>query len=415
MTTVHAPDPEPAAVWLQPDTPPHLSTLILMAGLAALNMNIFLPSLPSMAAFFEADYAVVSLAVSAYLAMTAIMQLFVGPLSDRFGRRPVMLWALVVFLLATVGCVLAEDVVTFLAFRLIQAAVATGMVLSRAVVRDLVGPDQAASKIGYVTMGMALMPMIGPIIGGWLDDAFGWQASFLFVLAFGLAVGAICWFDMGETNHTRSSSVTTQFRQYPELATSHRFWGYALVAAFASGAFFAFLGGGPWVATEVLGITATRLGFYFAFIAIGYMLGNFLSGLYAEAVGLNRMMMSGTVFSAAGMLGGLVLFMVGFVHPITLFGAIFFVGIGNGLSMPAAMAGMVSVRPQLAGSASGLGGAVMIGGGAALAALTGALLRPEWGAYPLLLMMLLSSALSIGAAMFVLSVARRRAREAAEA
>ncbi len=399
--------------WMHRHSAPHITTLIMMAGLAALNMNVFLPSLPSMAVFFEADYAVVSIAVSGYLAMTAALQLFVGPLSDRFGRRPVMLGSIGIFLVATLGCILAQDVWTFLAFRMLQAAVATGMVLSRAVVRDLVDQDRAASMIGYVTMGMALMPMIGPSIGGWLDTFLVWQANFVFTAVMGVLVMLLVWFDMGETNQTNSASMTAQFRQYPGLVSSHRFWGYAEVAAFASGAFFAFLGGGPYVSAEVLGIGPAQVGFYFALIAVGYMLGNLFSGLYSVRVWRIRTMIIGSILSTLGMTGGLLLFLLGYIHPMSLFGAIFFVGLGNGLSMPASLAGIVSVRPSLAGSASGLGGAVMIGGGAAISAITGALLGPGAGPYPLLLMMLGSSVLSVLAALYVLYIARLRAAEAA--
>ncbi len=412
MAIQDVPASTPSTGWMRRNTPPHITTLVLMAGLGALNMNIILPSLPSMAAFFEADYALVQLTISAYLAVTGGLQLLVGPLSDRFGRRPVMLGSLSVFLIATLGCLWADDIYTFLAFRMLQASIATGLVLSRAIVRDIVGMDKAASMIGWVTMGMALVPMIGPLIGGELDEAFGFHASFVLTLVFGIAVGLIVLFDMGETNKNKSDSITAQFRQYPDLVGSHRFWGYTLVAAFASGAFFAFLGGGPYVATEVLGISPSEVGRYFALIAFGYMVGNFLSGVYAERVGVNGMMLVGSCIAASGMLLALGLFMAGYQHPLSLFGSMLFVGVGNGLTLPSANAGMVSVRPKLAGSASGLGGAVMIGGGAGLSALTGALLSPETGAYPLLLMMLLSSALSVIAALYVIRVERVRAAEA---
>lgn len=407
MKDTDAPGGAAASRWLDRRTAPKLITLVAIAGLGALNMNIFLPSLPSMAAFFGAEYAVVQLAISAYLAVTAALQLLVGPLSDRYGRRPVMLGSLGIFLVASVGCLLAPDIGTFLAFRMVQAAVASGIVLSRAVVRDMVAPDKAASMIGYVTMGMALVPMVGPMIGGTLDEMFGWQASFGFTLAFGVLVTAVVWLDMGETNMDRSSSFGAQFRAYPELVRSHRFWGYALVAAFASGAFFAFLGGGPWVATEVLRLAPGELGLYFGFIAAGYMIGNYLSGRYSERAGLNRMMMLGCSTSVAGQVLALLLFVVGLGSPLSLFGAIFVVGIGNGLTLPNANAGMVSVRPHLAGSASGLGGTLMIGGGAGLSALTGALLTPERGAYPLLIMMLISSVLSLVTTRYVIARARK--------
>ncbi|MEO0911446.1 MAG: MFS transporter, partial [Pseudomonadota bacterium] len=135
----------PNTGWMRPTSPPHITTLVLIAGLGALNMNIMLPSLPGMEAYFEADYALVQLTISAYLGVTGVLQLLVGPLSDRFGRRPVMLGSLAIFAVATIGCLLAEDIATLLFFRMMQAAIATGLVLSRAIVRDMVSTDKAAS------------------------------------------------------------------------------------------------------------------------------------------------------------------------------------------------------------------------------------------------------------------------------
>ncbi len=398
---------KPSAVWLDRQTPPHIATLVLIAGVAALNMNIFLPSLPSMAAFFQADYALVQLTVSAYLGVTAILQLVIGPLSDRYGRRPVLIVSIVVFLLATLGCVLATNIYVFLTFRLIQASVAGGLVLSRAIVRDMVDTARAASMIGYVTMGMSLVPMVGPLIGGILDETFGWQASFLFTGLFGVIVLAIVAIDLGETISEKSGSFGSQVAAYPELLTSRRFWGYSLTAAFASGAFFAFLGGGPYVASEVLQVSPALVGFYFGFPACGYMLGNFLSGQYVQRVGINEMMLAGSIVAAAGMALSLLLFIAGFTHPLALFGPIFFLGLGNGMCLPSANAGIVSVRPNLAGSASGLGGALMIGGGAGLSAVTGALVNPETGVWSLLGMMLASATAGILATLYVISVERR--------
>lgn len=391
-----------ASRWLDRTTPPHIVTLVLIAGIGALNMNIFLPSLPAMAIWFQADYATVALAISAYLAVTAVLQVFIGPLSDRYGRRPVMLISLGAFVMATVGALLSTSIELFLSFRFLQAVVASGLVLSRAVVRDMVGPDRAASMIGYVTMGMSVVPMIGPILGGQLEQYLGWHGSVGLLVASGIGVLWLVWADMGETNTAQSTSFGAQFRAYPELLASRRFWGYALVAAFASGAFFAFLGGGPFVATIILGLSPQAMGFYFAMIAAGYMFGNFLSGRFAAQVGLDRMMLMGTATAAGGALISIGMFGVGWLHPLSLFAPMFLVGMGNGLTLPSANAGMVSVRPHLAGSASGLGGALMIGGGAALSAITGALLSVESGVWPLLLMMLSASLLSGMAAIYVI-------------
>ncbi|KJS18443.1 MAG: multidrug MFS transporter [Hoeflea sp. BRH_c9] len=393
-------------IFLNRATPPHIVTLVVISGLSALNMNLFLPSLPGIATYYRADYALVQLAVSGYLAFTALLQLVIGPLSDRYGRRPVMLAGLVVFLVATALAPFAPTVESFLVVRMIQASVVTGMVLSRAIVRDIVGTDQAASMIGYVTMGMTLAPMVGPALGGILEDLFGWQSSFALLFVLGLGALLLTFADLGETNLNRSPSMLKQFGAYPELLRSRRFWGFTLTATFASGAFFSFLGGGPFVATAILGMKPTELGFYFVFIAVGYMSGNFLSGRFAQRMGITRMMVSGCIIASFGMMLSLLLFLGGIWHPLSFFGPIFFVGLGNGISLPSANAGIVSVRPHLAGSASGLGGAMMIGGGAALSALAGAVLSVETGPYPLIIVMLVSCILSIFATLYVLKVER---------
>lgn len=400
--------PRAEPVWLDNRTPPHVVTLVALTGVSALNMNMILPSLPSLAEHFHADYAVVALAVSAYLGLTAVLQLVIGPLSDRYGRRPVLVWCFGIFLVATLGCMLAPSIEVFLAFRMMQATVASAFVLSRAIVRDMVEPDQAASLIGYVTMGMSLAPMIGPMIGGYIDEAFGWRAVIGLTLALAVAAAALIWADLGETNRTPSASFGAQFRAYPELIRSQRFWGYALTSALASGAFFAFLGGGPWVATEVLGMSPSQLGFHFGFIAVGYMFGNFISGRYASRVGINRMMLLGGIITSLGLASTLGLLALGDITPLGLFGTVMFVGLGNGLVLPSANAGIVSVRPHLAGSASGLGGALMIGGGAALAVLAGAMLGPGTGAWPLIWLMFACSVLGSLSTLWVMHVARMR-------
>ncbi len=390
--------------WLNRTTPPHVVTLVVLASMSALNMNIMLPSLKGMAEYFDTNYAVVQLTISAYLACTAVLQILIGPLSDRYGRRRVLMWSLWIFLAATLGCVFSPTIEILLFFRMISAVVASGMVLSRAIVRDISEPDQAASMIGYVTMGMAIVPMIGPMIGGFLEEAFGWQASFIFVFLFGAAAAWLIWSDLGETNRQQSASFAAQFRAYPELLTSRRFWGYSLTAGFASGVFFAFIGGASFVAEEVLFLSPAQLGVYFVFVPGGYMLGNFLTGRYSRRIGLDKMMAIGTLITTCAIFIALGFIAIGVIHPLSFFGPLCLMGVGNGLVLPNASAGTVSVKPHLAGSASGLGGAIMIGGGAALSATTGTMLSVDSGAYPLLLMMLATSVLSILTAIYVLWV-----------
>jgi DHA1 family bicyclomycin/chloramphenicol resistance-like MFS transporter len=398
--------------FLDRSTPPHIATLILITGLAALSLNIFLPSLPSMAAYFKVEYGLMQLSVSLYLAMTAVIQIFIGPISDRFGRRPVLLAAIGIFTVATIGALMAPNYEVFIVCRMIQAIVASGFALSRAIVRDMVPQDQAASMIGYVTMGMSLVPMVGPVIGGVLDQMFGWQASFWVLALGGIALLALVWRDLGETAVQRAASFGEQVRAYPALLRSQRFWGYCLGSAFASGAFFAFLGGAPFVGTRIYGMDPATLGLYFAAPAIGYMIGNFVSGRYSVRLGINRMMMLGAVVTTAALGLLVVLELWGFASRTLFFALVIPVGLGNGILLPSANAGMLSVRPELAGSAAGLGGAITIAGGAVLSVLAGIVLTEGATAMPLILLMFVTSALSVVSAMWVIRRARALSRAA---
>ena len=399
-----------SAGFLDRRTAPHIATLILMAGLSALAMNIFLPSLPGMTAYFQTDYRLMQLSVALYLGVNAVLQLIVGPISDRWGRRPVVLWGIALFLLATLGCVLSGNIYVFLTFRMMQATIVVAMVLSRAIVRDMVPEAQAASMIGYVTMGMAVVPMIGPAIGGVLDQAFGWQAGFW--LVFGLG-GAGVHTDLGRPGRNRPRhrpDLSRTGRETIPFSSARRVSGAIhWPRACASGSFFAYLGGAPFVGDRVFGLEPAALGIYFGAPALGYILGNFLSGRFAARVGVNRMVLWGTLVNAAGIALNLAMFYAGLSNAVTFFGLMSFVGLGNGLTNPSAAAGALSVRPQLAGVASGLSGALLIGGGAALSALAGAMLTPQTGAFPLLWIMLGTALLAIVAIVLVMRRERRLA------
>ncbi|MEO1107519.1 MAG: multidrug effflux MFS transporter [Pseudomonadota bacterium] len=376
-------------------TPPTIGTLVLLSGLAALSMNLFLPSLPNMALYFATDYKVMQLSIALYLLVNAVLQILIGPIADKAGRRPVLLWGLSLFLLATLGCIYAPTAEVFLFFRMCQAVIVVGMVLSRAAVRDMYDQDQAASMIGYVTMGMAVVPMIGPAIGGILEESFGWKANFWLPFALGALILALTYWDFGETSAKSGKTLIQQFREYPELLKSPRFWGYSLSSAFSSGAFFAYLGGAPFIGTELFGLSAAEVGFYFGAPAVGYFLGNFLSGRYSVRFGVNRMVLWGSILNAAGVAISAVLFLIGAGSALSFFSLMTFVGLGNGMTIPNATSGALSVRPHLAATAAGLSGAIMLGGGAGLSALAGALLTVETGAMPLLWLMLTTAVLAI--------------------
>ena len=397
----------PAPRFFDRTTPPHMFTLVMLAGLSALNMSLFLPSLNTIAAEYGVDYSVMQLAVSGYFAATAIMQIIVGPISDRFGRRPVVLVGFAIFTAASAGAALAPSGAAFLGFRLVQATVATGMVLSRAVVRDLVSQDKAASMIGYVTLGMSIMPMIGPFIGGAVDEFLSWRANFWLLTLMGLFMVVLVWADQGETVRDRGLPFREQVRQYPALLGSPRFWGYVLCTAFAAGAYYALLGGASLVASGVFGLSPLQTGFALGSPTVGYAVGNYISGRFSVRFGVNRMTLVGTAIASAGLAISLAISVSGYESALLFFGFCTFLGLGNGLTMPNATAGMLSVRPHLAGTASGLGGAIMVTGGAALSAVAGSSLSPEAGSLPLQAIMFGSSVLSGVAIAFVIRRERR--------
>ncbi|MGL4199360.1 MAG: multidrug effflux MFS transporter [Allorhizobium sp.] len=390
-----------ASRFLDRTTAPHIVSLVAIAGLSALTMNIFLPALPAMATDLGVDYDRVQVLVSGYIAMTALVQLVIGPLSDRYGRRPVMLGALLILIVASVICMISTSIEILTLARMVQTAVVAGLVLSRAIIRDMVPMDEAASMIGYVTMGMTLIPMIGPTLGGLLSDSFGWRSNFAAILVAAVLVLILIYRDLGETNHQKTSSFAAQFRAWPRLLTSPRFWGYTVAGTFTSGAFFAFLGGAPFVGGTLMGLSPSMLGIQFVFIAVGYIAGNYLSGRFARRLGIDRMMLAGGVVALVGTAIPILLFMQGFGSSLAFFAPQIVVGFGNGLSLPSTNAGIVSVRPELAGSASGLGGAINMGGGAFVSWLASHILSVETGAMPLLLVMLACCVLALVAVAFL--------------
>lgn len=390
-------------------TTPHIITLVTAAALGPLAMNVFLPSLPGITDYFGTTEATSQLSVSLYLTAVAVLQLVFGPLSDKFGRRPVILIAFCIMIVGTLICIFATTIEWFLAGRIIQASASAGLVLSRAIARDITQGTDAAVLIAYITMGMSLAPMIGPLIGGYLDEFYGWQASFYLTLGFGIFALSLAYIDLGETNKEKQNSVKEQIEAYPELLRSRRFWGYAITAMFSSGAFFAFLGGGSLLADRVYGLSPSQYGFYFMFISLGYLLGNMISGRVTKRIGINKMILSGNIIVGLGLIASIIMILSGSTHPFAFFGFVFFVGLGNGMTLPSANAGVVNVRPNLAGSASGLAGSLQLGGGAILSVIAGYTISAENGAAPLATMMLMTIVCASLATLYVMRVERQLA------
>src|SRR5215217_1283574 len=378
---------------------PRLSTLVVLSALAILPINLFLPSLPRMAAEFGADYGLIGLSLAGYAIISACLQLILGPMSDRFGRRPVILGALVIFIAASIACALAQDVWTFLACRMVQAVIAPTYGVSLAAVRDTTSREHAARKFGYIAMAWAIAPMLGPTAGGLIDQLFGWRANFYVLALLGAAVFILCWIDLPETNNARSKTMLEQYRAYPELLRSKRFLAYCLCMAFSVGAFYAFLAGTPLPASA-FDLSPAVLGLCMGSITGGFMLGSFLDGRLAGNIPTATILIAGRGVACAGLVFGIALHLAGVDHVAALFGPCLFVGLSNGLTQPSANAAAISIRPGHTGTAAGLAGAITVGIASIMAAIAGAVLMEENGRPGLLMVMLASAIIALGAALF---------------
>lgn len=337
-------------------------------------VNMYVPSLPGMELALQTDATMVQLTITAYLAATAIGQLIMGPLSDRFGRRPVLLVGMVLYILGSLACAMAESIGTLLLARMIQAiGGSAGLSLARAIVRDTSDRASAAGRIGYLNMGMAIAPVIAPAIGGQLDQAFGWRAAFEVMTVFGGLILVVAFFSLPETRS--ASAETSSFRAWlkgsGQLLRMRAFWIFAGTLMLLSCTFFALVAGGPYVAIRVMGISPGAFGFYFMPLVIGYVLGNFVTGRFGARIGIARMITIGNLLSLLGIAIAIGLHLAGVHHPIALFAPLSITGLGNGFALPNAIAGAVSVHPDLAGAASGTAGALQVGGGAVATVLVG--------------------------------------------
>ena len=373
-----------------PRRKPTIWSLIAVSMVSPMGLSIIIPSMPGLQNVFAAEYSSVQFTLSLYLAATAVAQPVIGLLSDRYGRRPVLLIGLAIFVLSSMAAPAATNIETVIVLRVLQGAGGcAGIVLGRAIIRDLYDRRQAASVIGYVTMAFAVAPMVSPFVGGVLQGQFGWTSIYWFLAFFSFLCLVLAWFDVTETNLAPSSrlGVAQMFRDFATLLADRAFLLYAAIAAISSATFFSFLGGAAFVSEEILRLTPTVYGAWFALTAIGYSTGNFLSGRYAQRFGVYRMILYGSVLLCIPVTLLFLFFGSGIANAASFFIPMFFMGLANGICLPSAIAGAISVRPQIAGAASGLSGSMQTGCGAAFAAMTGALLTGGLSATPLFVVM----------------------------
>lgn len=346
--------------------PNSTSVTVLLSALVALgpiSTDLYLPSLPGLARYFGVGMAEVQLTLSTFLAGLAVAQLAYGPLSDRFGRRPVLLAGLCIYVAATIACMTATSITLLIVARFAQALGAcVGPVLGRAIVRDVYGRDGAARVLSYLSAAMALAPAFGPILGGFLEVWFGWRLNFIVLGLYGVAGLLATYLMLPETNlhpEPEAARLAHIAIGYYRLVGHRVYLGYVLCCAFAYSAIFAFISGSSFVLIDVIGLTPDAYGFCFAGIVLGYIIGTLLAGRLSRRYNLDRLIAAGIMIAISGglLMSGLA---ISHVAPTGPLGALAVVlpmlihMIGIGLIFPNSIAGAIGPFPRAAGAASAL-------------------------------------------------------------
>jgi MFS transporter, DHA1 family, multidrug resistance protein len=370
-----------------------LLLLVAMTGVAPISLYMLVPALPVLATTFGRDISIAQMTVSLFMVGIACSQLIMGPLSDKFGRRPVLLAGLSLMVVASMGCIYAETLPQLIAARFFQAlGGASGMVVSRAIIRDLYGRDRVGAMISLVIAVMMIAQMLSPLTGGLLETAFGWRAIFYAITAGSLCVAVAIAIALPETRRTRAEG--SGFRgDVGTLFKSRAFIGYVLCQVLASQIIFTFAGGGPYIVVTQMGRTSAEYGAWFATTGFAYLVGNLFCVRFAPRHSLEKLIWFGLALQLTGSLLNLILSLAGINQsPSWLFGTQMIVMVGNAFVMANSAAGAISVRPEAAGTASGAMGFLQQGIGA---------LVSQFGAY---LGGHSASTLPLTAAIFALSI-----------
>jgi DHA1 family bicyclomycin/chloramphenicol resistance-like MFS transporter len=344
--------------------PKVLLLLVAMTGVAPISLYMLVPALPVLATTFARDISIAQMTVSLYMVGIACSQLIMGPLSDKFGRRPVLLAGLGLMVAASLGCVFAENLPQLIAARFFQAlGGATGMVVSRAIIRDLYGRDRVGAMISLVIAVMMIAQMLSPLTGGLIETAFGWRAIFYAITAGSLTVAIAIALALPETRRDRAEG--SGFRgDVRTLIRNRAFVGYVLCQVLASQIIFAFAGGGPYIVVTQMSRTSAEYGAWFATTGFAYLVGNLLCVRFAPRHSLEKLIWFGLALQLTGSLLNLCWSLTGVNQvPSWLFGTQMIVMIGNAFVMANSAAGAISVRPEAAGTASGAMGFLQQGVG----------------------------------------------------
>jgi len=343
---------------LRPDTFALTALLAALTAIGPLSTDLYLPSLPDIGRGFGVSATSVQLTLSAYLFGFAAGQIVYGPISDRHGRRSVLLAAVTIFCVASLICTLAPSIEILIAARCLQSFGAAGaIVLARAVVRDLYSGARAGKELSVMGAIMALAPIAGPIVGGVLHTAFGWRSAFAALLLAGLSLGVVAWMKLPETlKYPAPEPVTVRAMVaiYRSLLKRRDFLLYAGIVAACYSGLFAWLSSASFILQNIYGLTPLAFAFYFLPSAVGYLIGTSIASRIVSRIGIARTIGIGAVALLGGGLAMIVTLTFAEAAALSVvFPASLYI-IGLGLTFPQAMAGGLTPFPDRAGAASSL-------------------------------------------------------------
>ncbi len=398
----HWPDNDAPMQHTPSSTPPNIfliATLLGQIAFGLLAMMICLPSMQEWGAIFDAGQPAVQLSFSAYVLTFGLFQLLYGPLSDRHGRKVILLTGLAVAAAGSVFAALAPNLETLIAARAVQGAGgAAGMVVGRSMVQDLFQGPQRTRMMAYIGMVMGLCPPLAMVIGGQLHVHLGWQANFVLMAAMALVLLVTGWRVLpahrAGTTDRRSHWLGDMGAAYARLAREPVFLLYVAILSMTTGAFYAFLAGAPLV-LGTYGVGPDGVGWYIMVVPLSYIVGNFLTSRMVRRQGEHRMMAAGQILSLLGIAFMLVLSQTSLTSPLVFVLPLTLLGLGHGFLMPPSLAGSVGVLAGLAGAAAAVAGVMQQLTGAAASYMVG--LLPNKGAAALGLLMMALTLCALGA------------------